>query len=112
MRKHNWTRALKFLPLVLLLIALFGFVVMTLWNWLMPALFGWKAIGYAQAFGLILLTRILFGGFRGPGRPSSRWRRRLIQRWESMTPEEREKFRQALDRRCGRVPPPDPTPAA
>ncbi|MDD5065645.1 MAG: hypothetical protein PHF84_01230 [bacterium] len=47
---------------------LFGYVVQHLWNWLMPALFGLAAITYWQAFGLVLLCKILFGGFP-PGHP-------------------------------------------
>ena len=43
----------------------FGLVVMHLWNWLMPAIFGLKIIGYWQAFGMILLARLLFSGFGG-----------------------------------------------
>ena len=42
---------------------LFGFVVKLLWNWLMPLLFGFKTITYWQAFGLVLLAKLLFGGF-------------------------------------------------
>jgi hypothetical protein len=44
---------------------LFGLVVKALWNWLMPDLFGLEAITYWQAFGIVLLAKILFGG---PGR--------------------------------------------
>ena len=46
----------------------FGYVVMLLWNWLMPALFGIKTITYLQAFGIVLLAKILFGGFGHHGR--------------------------------------------
>jgi len=42
---------------------LFGFLVMVLWNWLMPALFGLKAITYWQAFGIVVLAKLLFAGF-------------------------------------------------
>jgi len=42
-----------------------SFVVMALWNWLMPALFGLKTIRFLQALGLLVFSRILFGGFRG-----------------------------------------------
>jgi hypothetical protein len=45
----------------------FGFVAKWLWNWLMPDIFGLRQITYWQAFGLILLTRLLFGGFRHHG---------------------------------------------
>lgn len=44
-------------------IILFGFVFMWLWNWLMPAIFGLVTITYWQAVGLIILFKILFGGF-------------------------------------------------
>jgi hypothetical protein len=44
------------------LLFLFGYVVMLLWNWLMPDLFGLKRLGYWQAWGLLLLFTILFKG--------------------------------------------------
>jgi Ca2+/H+ antiporter, TMEM165/GDT1 family len=51
--------------------------------------------------GVLVLSKILFGGFRGrPGRHLY-WRRRMMERWEQMTPEERERFRQATRGRCG-----------
>jgi hypothetical protein len=97
--------------LVLLFFAAFGFVVMGLWNWLTPALFGWKAIGYWQAWGLLILSRILFGGLRGSGGHWD-WRHRMMERCERMTPEERERFRQAFQSRWGHVPPPASNPSA
>lgn len=42
---------------------LFGFVVMWLWNWLMPDIFGLKRISYWQAWGLLVLSWILFKNF-------------------------------------------------
>ncbi len=42
---------------------IFGFAVMYLWNWLMPGLFGLGVITYFQAFGLVVLAKILFGSF-------------------------------------------------
>ena len=45
---------------------LFGLLVMALWNWLMPELFGLKTLSYWQAWGLLALSTILFKGF-GPG---------------------------------------------
>ncbi|MCK4797214.1 MAG: hypothetical protein KAT05_07515 [Spirochaetes bacterium] len=44
----------------------FGYFVMLLWNWLMPLIFGIKTITYWQAFGIVILAKILFGSF-GPG---------------------------------------------
>jgi hypothetical protein len=43
-------------------IALFGVAVMFLWNYLLPPIFGLPEIGYLQAVGLLILSRILFGG--------------------------------------------------
>lgn len=49
---------------------LLGYVVMWLWNWLMPELFGLPVINYWQAVGLFILLKILIGGCGG--RSSSR----------------------------------------
>jgi hypothetical protein len=65
----------------------------------MPSLFGWTLINFWQALGLLILSRILFGGFRGRPAGHMYWRGRMIERWEQMTPEEREKFRQGMRRR-------------
>ena len=87
-------------PAIVLFVGLFGEVVMHLWNWLTPALFGWHMISFWQALGLLLLCRILFGGFGGHGRHRAQSRRQMFERWESMTPEEREKLRQGFRGRC------------
>ncbi len=101
MKRNRIARILKFALLGVLFVTVFSFVVMRLWNWLMPAVFGWHLITFWQAVGLLVLSKILFGGFRGgPGRHMY-WRRRMIERWEKMTPEEREKFRQGMQGRCG-----------
>jgi hypothetical protein len=107
MRIYRVVRIVQFAVLAVLFLVIFGFVVRWLWNWLMPALFGWRLISYWQALGMLVLSKILFGGMRGgPGRPSRHWRRRMMARWEQMTPEEREKFRQGLESRCWPFRPP------
>jgi len=104
-RKWFFIAPLAILAL-LLFIAIGGEVVLQLWNWLLPPLFGWSQITFWQALGLLALCRILFGGFGFHGSSRSRFRRRLADRWEHMTPEEREKFRQGMRGRCGFPPPP------
>ena len=89
---------------ILLFIAIGGVVVLQLWNWLLPPLFGWRQITFWQAIGILALSRILFGGFGGRGFSGSS-RRRMAERWERMTPEERERFRQGMRARCGFGPP-------
>jgi len=100
-RKWKFWMFLLIPPLLVLFTWLFGEVVMRLWNWLAPSLFGWHPITFWQAIGLLLLCRILFGGFGGHGRDRSKWRRPMAERWERMTPEEREKFRKNWSDRCG-----------
>jgi len=77
-----------------------GFVVMHLWNWLLPALFGWRVITFWQALGLLVLSRILFGRFGGRGFSRSHFRQRMHERWGRMSPEERERFRHGMRGRC------------
>jgi hypothetical protein len=83
-------------------------LVLHLWNWLLPPIFGWRQISFWQAFGLLALCRILFGGFgvHGAGRTNFRRRmadrmadrmsdrmgERMAARWDRMTPDERERF--------------------
>jgi len=93
-------------------VPLFGYFVMRLWNWLMPALFGWHLITFWQALGILVLSKILFGGFHGRSGRHVNWRRRMMERWEKMTPEEREKFSHSMRGRCGPFTPPAEAPKA
>jgi hypothetical protein len=64
------------------LLALFGWVVMLLWNWLMPEIFGLKRLGYWQAWGLLVLCTILFKGMSSRSRDrSDRKRRKHLRRY-------------------------------
>ena len=86
---------------ILLFIAIGGEVVLQLWNWLLPPLFGWRQITFWQALGMLVLCRILFGGFGWHGSRRSNLRRRMEERCELMTPEVRERFRQRMRERWG-----------
>jgi hypothetical protein len=105
MRSHRALRVLKIAVFVVAGSALLGFVVMALWNWLVPAVFGWHRINFLQAWGLFLLSKILFGGFHGRPGHRGQWKHRMKERWESMTPEEREKFQERMRTGCGRFRP-------
>ncbi|MGO9084430.1 MAG: hypothetical protein ACLQBK_04320 [Candidatus Sulfotelmatobacter sp.] len=84
-----------------LFIAIGGELVMHLWNWLLPPLFGWRLITFWQALAILILCRILFGRMGGRGFYRSNYRRRMAERWDRMTPEERERFRHGMRGRCG-----------
>ncbi len=76
-----------------------GFVVMGLWNWLVPVLFNGAQISFWQALGLFALAKILFGGgWGGRGRCGGRhkWNNRYYEKFSSMSPEERERFKQKM----------------
>ena len=102
LRKIIWIAPLAILGLVLFVV-IGGEIVLHLWNWLLPPLFGWRLITFWQALGILLLCRILFGGlgWRGSGRSGIRRRiaERMGERYPPMTPEERERFRQRM-REC------------
>ena len=101
MKKKWYFWAPLVIPAIALFIAAGGEIVRLLWNGLLPPLFGWHELTFWQALGMLGLCRILFGGFgmHGSGRPN--WRRRMRERWENMTPEEREPFRQRMRERWG-----------
>jgi hypothetical protein len=104
-------------PLAIVGVVLFAFLggelVKLLWNWLLPPIFGLRAITFWEAFGILALSRILFGGcgWRGYGgggvrrrvreRFADRVADRVGDRWDAMTPEERERFRARVRERCG-----------
>lgn len=70
--------------------AIGGGVVMLLWNWLMPPLFGRPEVTLWQAFGLLALCRILFGGTGRHAFRRSTW-----------SAEEKLRFRQRVRERLG-----------
>jgi len=88
---------------MVLFVAIGGEIVMQLWNWLLPSLFGWRQVTFWQALGILVLCRILFGGFGGRGFSHSnrRIRQRMAERWERMSPEERARFQNGMRGRCG-----------
>jgi hypothetical protein len=103
MRERAVKRGVKIAMIAIVGIAVCGFVVMSLWNWLAPAIFGGRTIDFWQALGIFILSKILFGGFRGRPGFGGHWRGRMRDRLEQMTPEERDKFRQGMADRCGRA---------
>jgi hypothetical protein len=113
--RRKWKKLIFIIPAAILGMLLFIFIggelVMLLWNWLLPPLFGWRQIAFWQALGLLALCRILFGGVSGRGLHRSNGRgRRMAERWPQMTPEEREKFRQGIRGSCGDFGAPTPEP--
>ena len=100
-RYRAW-KVITFVAMVIVPVVVFGFVTMHLWNWLMPPIFGLGAITFVQALGLMILGKILFGGFhRHSGGRRELRKRYMNERWEQMNPEERERFRAGMRGRHG-----------
>lgn len=100
--KRFWVlRGLKFLALAVVAVTVLGYAVMWLWNAVIPGVTGFHAITYLQALALLVLSRILFGGLRGRARRGWHWRASMQQRWQQMTPEERQRYRDLMGSRRG-----------
>ncbi len=103
MKHCSRPRRLFFIPLIIVaVVSLISLVVMLLWNGILPVVFGIKAITYWQAMGILVLCKILFGvkgGRPGWGRHHF-WEKRMREKFASMSPEEREKFKDEFKRRA------------
>jgi hypothetical protein len=78
---------------------------MYLWNWLVPVLFNGPVISFWQTLGLLVLSKILFSGFGGKGHAPHRWRGHWKEKWQNMSAEDRERFKQKMkDKWCYREP--------
>lgn len=91
-----------FLLAVAVVVAVAGAVVMVLWNAVLPTVAPVRELNYPQALGLLMLCRILFGGWgRSGGRPwgshrGAQWR----AKWKGMSEEDRVRFRDEWKARC------------
>ncbi|RZK44891.1 MAG: hypothetical protein EOO94_04835, partial [Pedobacter sp.] len=79
-----------------------SYIVMLLWNMILPAaITGVNPINFWQALGLLVLSKILFGGFHGGWKHKrQQWKDKMNERLQNMTPEQREAFKQDLRNRC------------
>ena len=77
--------------------AVFGYITMLLWNALMPGIFHLPEITFWQTIGLMILSRLLLGGFGGHrNHCRDDWRYKMHEKWDKMTPEEREQFKEHI----------------
>jgi hypothetical protein len=99
--KNFWVKKALFIPIIVAAIVfVLGSVVMLLWNAIIPPLFNIGQISFWQAVGILLLSKILFGGFHhGHGHNFGRWGH-MHRRWNHMSDEERSRFREEWKKRC------------
>ena len=101
-QRFGFRRKFIFIPFLAAgILALVSYIVMLLWNNLIPDIFHITAITYWQAMGLFILAKILFGFGKG-GRGGAPWMRHKMERFRNMSPEEQERFREEMRARCGK----------
>lgn len=79
-----------------------GTVVMYLWNSILPGVLGIGVITFWQAIGILILSKILFGGcMGGHGRHKCGCHGgRFGKKWRHLTPEEREQMQSDWKCQC------------
>ena len=87
-------------------LSLIGFIVMHLWNYLLPNILHVGIINFWQAMGIFVLCKILFGfGGRGKFGGAPWMRHKMEERFKHMTPEEQQRFKEQFENRmchkCG-----------
>ena len=102
MKKFWFKKIIGFAVLGIAAIALFSFLVMSLWNGILVSVLGVKLITFWQALGILVLSKILFGGFgKGCGHNKHHaWNEKMKEKWEKMSPEERDEFKQQWRNKC------------
>lgn len=102
MKRTFWIRkAAGFILIAIAVILLLTYIVMTLWNQILTPVLNVRSINFAQALGILVLSKILFGGFRGGwGGRGRHWNSEMRTKWQNMTAEEKEKFKQQWRNRC------------
>lgn len=99
--EHRIRRGVLFVPLFIGGLFLFTWVIMLLWNNILPEVTGVKTISYFQAMGILVLSKILFGFNKGWGSRNHYNRYGMKEKLQNMTPEEREQFKNEWRNRCG-----------
>ena len=103
MNKKFWIKKIiGFSILAVAVTALLSYIVMSLWNAILVTVLHVSLITFWQALGILVLSKILFGGFRGHcgGHKGSHWKNEMKEKWQGMSEEEREKIKQEWRNRC------------
>jgi len=102
MEKFWFVKCTKFLIFSLFAIVVLGYIVMWLWNWLLPDLINASEINFFQSVGILVLSKILFGGLGKFGGKHRRhhWKHEMKEKYRNMSPEDREKFREKFRYYC------------
>lgn len=89
---------------------LYIYAFMSLWNWIVPEVFTGPKITFLHALGLMLLAKMLFGGFHNKSggcgswksRKKAEWKQRFKQKWQGMTDEEKAELKSKFKSKFGK----------
>jgi hypothetical protein len=102
--KKNYKKFFFFIPMILFGLSAISYIVMLLWNWLMPVIFQLPTISFFQAAGLFALSKILFSSFNFNGRNKRMAfeNQAMKEKMMHMSEEERQQFKEQWKQRCGK----------
>ena len=103
MEKKFWIKKIiGFIVMAIICLAILAYVVMLLWNGVLVKVVPVSMVSYSQALGILLLSKILFGGFKGGwgSRYKDHWKQKMEHKWQQLSPEEREKIKEEWRNRC------------
>jgi len=103
MNKHFWMKKIiGFTALAAAFGSLLSYVVMRLWNGILTEVVHVSPISFVQAIGILVLSKILFGGFHGRWGcgPGTHCRNGMREKWQNMSPEERERMKEEWRNKC------------
>ncbi|MBC7451216.1 MAG: hypothetical protein H7259_06975 [Cytophagales bacterium] len=106
MKRFFFAKIAKIIILAPLFILAIGYITMSLWNCLVPSLFHGPVITLWQTFGILLLSKILFGGWKGGGRcccqkgGHNNWREHMKEKWNNLSTEERSSLKSRFFNKC------------
>ena len=99
--KYHPLKILFFILVALTMLSVVGLIVMWLWNTILVDVIGVKPLNFWKAVGLLVLARILFGGFRSRNWKSRhRRRKKWKEKWMNMNDEERKEFKAKWKEHC------------
>jgi len=103
-KNKKYKRFFFFIPMMIFGLSTISFIVMQLWNWLMPVIFQLPSISFLQAAGLFALSKILFSSFNFNGRnkrmPFNN--EMMKEKMMHMSDDERQQFKEQWKQRCGK----------
>jgi len=101
MNRGNWNRKKPFLFILIPIgIGLLVWLLMFLWNAILPEVIGVSSITYWQALGIFVLSKILFGGFKGGPSSRDKFRTKPKDKFMDMTNEQKDSFKSEWRSRC------------